>query len=94
MVGDDELVALNHTCALYESLPAGQLCVVPRASHALPLEYPDETAAPGASTSWGLTSHRTRSCQFGVSEKQPRRSQQVNHRNGTFAANRARQSLT
>jgi pimeloyl-ACP methyl ester carboxylesterase len=44
MVGDDDLIALNHTCSLYESLPAGQLCVVPRASHALPLEYPDETA--------------------------------------------------
>lgn len=44
MVGDDDLIDLTHTCALYESLPAGQLCVVPRASHALPLEYPDETA--------------------------------------------------
>ena len=29
---------------LFESLPAGQLCVVLRASHLLPLEYPDETA--------------------------------------------------
>ena len=44
MVGDDDLITLAHTCALYEALPAGQLCVVPRASHALPLEYPDETA--------------------------------------------------
>jgi pimeloyl-ACP methyl ester carboxylesterase len=44
MVGDDDLVRLDHTCALYESLPAGQLCVVPRASHGLPIEYPDETA--------------------------------------------------
>lgn len=44
LVGDDDLIQLNHTCALYESLPAGQLCVVPRASHALPLEYPDDTA--------------------------------------------------
>ncbi len=44
MVGDDDLIALSHTCALYESLPAGQLCVVARASHGLPLEYPDETA--------------------------------------------------
>jgi pimeloyl-ACP methyl ester carboxylesterase len=44
MVGDDDLMVLNHTCALYEALPAGQLCVVPRASHGLPLEYPDETA--------------------------------------------------
>jgi pimeloyl-ACP methyl ester carboxylesterase len=44
LVGDDDLIKLDHTCALYESLPAGQLCVVPRASHALPIEYPDETA--------------------------------------------------
>lgn len=44
MVGDDDLIALNHTCALYESLPAGQLCVVPRTSHALPLEQAEETA--------------------------------------------------
>lgn len=44
MVGDDDLIRMDHTCALYESLPAGQLCVVPRASHALPIEYPDETA--------------------------------------------------
>jgi pimeloyl-ACP methyl ester carboxylesterase len=43
-VGDDDLIRFDHTCALYESLPAGQLCVVPRASHALPIEYPDETA--------------------------------------------------
>ena len=44
MVGDDDLIELSHTCALYESLAAGQLCVVPRASHGLPLEYPEETA--------------------------------------------------
>jgi pimeloyl-ACP methyl ester carboxylesterase len=44
LVGDDDLIALSHTCALYEALPAGQLCVVPRASHALPLEHRDETA--------------------------------------------------
>jgi pimeloyl-ACP methyl ester carboxylesterase len=44
MVGDDDVIALSHTCALYESLPAGQLSVVPRASHALPFECPDETA--------------------------------------------------
>jgi pimeloyl-ACP methyl ester carboxylesterase len=44
MVGDDDVIDLSHTCALYESLPAGQLCVVPGASHALPLEQPDETA--------------------------------------------------
>jgi pimeloyl-ACP methyl ester carboxylesterase len=41
VVGDDDLVALPHTVSLYESLPAGQLAVVPGASHALPLEQPD-----------------------------------------------------
>ena len=44
LVGDDDVIALSHTCALYEALPAGQLCVVPRASHALSLEYPEEAA--------------------------------------------------
>lgn len=44
LVGDDDLIALSHTVALYEALPAGQLAVVPRTSHALPLEHPTETA--------------------------------------------------
>ena len=44
MVGDDDLIPLSHTCELYESLPAGQLAIVPGTSHALPLERPDETA--------------------------------------------------
>ncbi|MCU1397963.1 MAG: hypothetical protein JWN62_1072 [Acidimicrobiales bacterium] len=44
MVGDDDLVDLGHTCQLYESIPAAQLAVVPGASHALPMERPDETS--------------------------------------------------
>src|SRR4051794_8734398 len=44
MVGDDDLISLSHTCELYESLPAGQLAIVPGTSHVLPLERPDETA--------------------------------------------------
>jgi pimeloyl-ACP methyl ester carboxylesterase len=44
LVGDDDVIALDHTCAMYEALPAGQLCVVPRASHVLPVEHPAETA--------------------------------------------------
>jgi pimeloyl-ACP methyl ester carboxylesterase len=44
LVGDDDLITLAHTAELYESLPAGQLAVVPSASHALPMERPDETA--------------------------------------------------
>ena len=43
LVGDDDLIQLSHTCALYEALPAGQLCVVPGSSHALPVEKPEET---------------------------------------------------
>jgi len=45
LVGDDDLVELSHTCALYEALPHGQLAVLPGASHAVPLEKPVEVAA-------------------------------------------------
>jgi pimeloyl-ACP methyl ester carboxylesterase len=44
MVGDDDVIPFEHTCSLYEALPRGQLAVVPRASHALPLEHPDLVA--------------------------------------------------
>jgi len=44
MAGDDDIVRLDHTCELYETLPAGQLCVVPATSHALPIERPDLVA--------------------------------------------------
>ena len=40
LVGDDDLVRLDHTLALYEALPAGRLCVVPGASHAVVIERP------------------------------------------------------
>lgn len=41
----DEVIAvrLDHTVALYEALSHGQLCVVPGASHFLPVERPEET---------------------------------------------------
>ena len=42
VVGDDDVIELSHTCALYESLPAGQLAVIPAASHAVPMEKPAE----------------------------------------------------
>jgi pimeloyl-ACP methyl ester carboxylesterase len=45
LVGDDDLIALEHTCALYQALPQGQLAVVPGASHTVPIERADETAA-------------------------------------------------
>ena len=38
LVGDDDVVRLDHTVALYEALPAGRLCVVPGASHAVVIE--------------------------------------------------------
>ncbi|GAA5117664.1 alpha/beta fold hydrolase [Pseudonocardia adelaidensis] len=44
MAGDDDAVLLPHTCEMYEALPAGQLSIVPGASHALPIERPDVTA--------------------------------------------------
>jgi pimeloyl-ACP methyl ester carboxylesterase len=40
LVGDDEAVRLDHTCSLYQALPAGQLAIVPAATHAVPLEKP------------------------------------------------------
>jgi pimeloyl-ACP methyl ester carboxylesterase len=42
LAGDDELIRLDHTCSLYEALPAGQLAIVPGASHAVPIEKPAE----------------------------------------------------
>lgn len=44
MAGDDDLMRLDHTCALYEALPAGQLAIMPGTSHVLPLERPAEVA--------------------------------------------------
>jgi pimeloyl-ACP methyl ester carboxylesterase len=40
VAGDDDAIALAHTCSLYESLPNGQLAVIPGASHLLPYEKP------------------------------------------------------
>jgi pimeloyl-ACP methyl ester carboxylesterase len=40
LVGDDDLSTLAHTCSLYESLAAGQLAVVPGASHLVVFEKP------------------------------------------------------
>ncbi|GGW99046.1 alpha/beta hydrolase [Streptomyces malachitofuscus] len=41
LVGDDDLITLEHTIALYCALPDGRLAVVPEASHLAPLEKPD-----------------------------------------------------
>lgn len=44
MAGDDDLIKLSHTAALYEAIPNSQLAIVPGSSHALPIEQPAETA--------------------------------------------------
>lgn len=40
LAGDDDMVRLDHTAALYQALPAGQLAIVPGTSHAVPVERP------------------------------------------------------
>jgi pimeloyl-ACP methyl ester carboxylesterase len=42
--GDDDGVRLDHTCAMFLALPAGQLAVVPGSSHAVPIEKPADVA--------------------------------------------------
>ncbi|MEU5110047.1 alpha/beta hydrolase [Streptomyces longwoodensis] len=41
LVGDDDLIAPEHTLALYRAVPGAELAVVPGTSHALPMEKPD-----------------------------------------------------
>lgn len=41
MIGDDDLISVEHAGALQRTLPDGQVAVVPGASHTLPLEKPD-----------------------------------------------------
>jgi len=43
LVGDDELFSLEHTTALYESIPQGQLAVIPGTSHFVIKEKPELT---------------------------------------------------
>ncbi|MCF2128326.1 alpha/beta hydrolase [Strepomyces sp. STD 3.1] len=40
MAGDDDLMTLEHTTALYRALPDARLAVLPGASHLVPLEKP------------------------------------------------------
>ncbi|MFF5447689.1 alpha/beta fold hydrolase [Streptomyces sp. NPDC012888] len=40
--GDDDLVTLEHTAALYRAIPRSQLAVVPGTSHLAPLEKPQQ----------------------------------------------------
>ena len=45
LTGDDDLVSLEHTLALYRALPQGELAVLPNASHVLLIEHPALAAA-------------------------------------------------
>ncbi|WP_411074709.1 alpha/beta fold hydrolase [Streptomyces sp. cmx-4-7] len=40
VVGDDDMMTLEHTAALYRAIPGALLAVVPGASHLVPLEQP------------------------------------------------------
>ncbi|TDC86194.1 alpha/beta fold hydrolase [Micromonospora sp. KC606] len=41
LAGDDDLVTLDHTVALYRALPTAELAVLPNASHLLLMEHAD-----------------------------------------------------
>jgi len=41
LAGDDEMITLEHICAMYEALPDGQLAIVPGTSHVLLFEKPE-----------------------------------------------------
>ena len=40
LAGDDDVISHQHTVKLYESLPLGQLAIIPGTSHGLPKEKP------------------------------------------------------
>ncbi|MET9959515.1 alpha/beta hydrolase [Streptomyces sp. NPDC006326] len=42
LAGDDDLVTLEHTVALYRAIPNSELAVVPGTSHGLPMEKPGQ----------------------------------------------------
>jgi pimeloyl-ACP methyl ester carboxylesterase len=41
LVGDDDLMTLDHTVSLYDAIPNSQLAVIPGASHAVAMEKPE-----------------------------------------------------
>lgn len=41
MAGDDDLVSLEHTFAIYRAIPVAELAVVPGTSHLAPIEKPE-----------------------------------------------------
>lgn len=46
LVGDDDIIELGHTVAVYEALSSGRLAVVPAASHGVAIEHPDLVGRP------------------------------------------------
>jgi pimeloyl-ACP methyl ester carboxylesterase len=45
LVGDDDLIAVEHTIALYRAIPHSELAIVPGTSHALLMEKPEQVNA-------------------------------------------------
>ena len=41
VVGDDDMVSIEHTVALFRTIPNSELAVVPGASHAVAIEKPE-----------------------------------------------------
>ena len=41
LAGDDDMISLDHTSALFRAIPNSELAVVPGTSHALPMEKPE-----------------------------------------------------
>lgn len=41
VAGDDDMVSLEHTVALFRGIPSSELAVVPGASHGVPIEKPE-----------------------------------------------------
>ena len=41
LAGDDDMITLEHTSALFRAIPNSELAVVPGTSHALPMEKPE-----------------------------------------------------
>ena len=41
LLGDDDVVTVEHAAAMVRAIPDAQLAVVPNTSHALPIEKPD-----------------------------------------------------
>jgi pimeloyl-ACP methyl ester carboxylesterase len=41
IAGDDDMISIEHTAALYRAIPDSQLAIIPEASHAVVMEKPD-----------------------------------------------------